>query len=374
MAGLYLHIPFCESRCIYCGFYSTTMQGIKADYVDALCHELTLRGEELPCPIHTIYIGGGTPSCLSLALVKQLLTVVRRVAPEAKEMTMEMNPDDVEDSYIEGIRALGVNRVSMGVQTFDNERLRWMGRRHTAEEAIGAVERLRKHGMDNVSIDLIYGFPGQRVDDWEEDLNKALMLDVEHLSAYALSIEEGTPLHRMWTEGRLEETDEEVSIKMFERLITRMEEAGYEHYEISNFAKIGRRSRHNSSYWTGEPYIGLGAAAHSYDGKRSRKWNVSDVRSYITEIAQDRLPSEGEWLTDVQLFNERLMLSLRTKEGVDKGALMALGGEERYERCRRKVEQLMAKGLLTEDDTAWRLTKEAIFVSDMIIEQLFEED
>ena len=374
MAGLYLHIPFCESRCIYCGFYSTTMQGIKADYVDALCHELTLRGEELPCPIHTIYIGGGTPSCLSLALVKQLLTVVRRVAPEAKEMTMEMNPDDVEDSYIEGIRALGVNRVSMGVQTFDNERLRWMGRRHTAEEAIGAVERLRKHGMDNVSIDLIYGFPGQRVDDWEEDLNKALMLDVEHLSAYALSIEEGTPLHRMWTEGRLEETDEEVSIKMFERLITRMEEAGYEHYEISNFAKKGRRSRHNSSYWTGEPYIGLGAAAHSYDGKRSRKWNVSDVRSYITEIAQDRLPSEGEWLTDVQLFNERLMLSLRTKEGVDKGALMALGGEERYERCRRKVEQLMTKGLLTEDDTAWRLTKEAIFVSDMIIEQLFEED
>ena len=374
MAGLYLHIPFCESRCIYCGFYSTTMQGIKADYVDALCHELTLRGEELPCPIHTIYIGGGTPSCLSLALVKQLLTAVRRVAPEAKEMTMEMNPDDVEDSYIEGIRALGVNRVSMGVQTFDNERLRWMGRRHTTEEAIGAVERLRKHGMDNVSIDLIYGFPGQRIDDWEEDLNKALMLDVEHLSAYALSIEEGTPLHRMWTEGRLEETDEEVSIKMFERLITRMEEAGYEHYEISNFAKKGRRSRHNSSYWTGGPYIGLGAAAHSYDGKRGRKWNVSDVRSYITEIAQDRLPSEGEWLTDVQLFNERLMLSLRTKEGVDKGALMALGGEERYERCRRKVEQLMAKGLLTEDDTAWRLTKEAIFVSDMIIEQLFEED
>ena len=242
MAGLYIHIPFCKSRCIYCGFYSTVDLNLRQQYVDALCKEMTLRPSSEP--IKTIYLGGGTPSQLTISQLRQLFLYINKVyGNDAEEITIEMNPDDVTMEYATILSQLGINRVSMGAQTFDNQRLRFLHRRHQAEQVQQAVNILRGAGIQNISIDLMYGFPNETLDDWKRDIDEALSLNVEERA-------------------------------MYELLMDRLTEAGYEHYEISNFARPGYRSRHNSSYWHDVPYIGLGAAAHSYDLK-SRSWNIA---------------------------------------------------------------------------------------------------
>ena len=315
MSGIYIHIPFCASRCIYCGFYSTTGLELRQKYVDVVCKEMTMR--EISSPIETIYFGGGTPSQLTPEQLRQLFLYINKVyAPHVTEVTIEMNPDDVTPEYAETLSQLGVNRVSMGAQTFNDERLRFLRRRHSSSQVYDAVRILREAGICNISIDLMYGFPDETLDDFRRDIDAALALDVEHISAYCLMIEEGTALHRMGVEA----ADEETERAMYEMLIDCLTAAGYEHYEISNFARPGYRSRHNSSYWNDTPYIGLGAAAHSYDG-HCRSWNVADIRAYIAAIERGELPTECEELDADTKYNDRIATALRTRDGLNLGEL-----------------------------------------------------
>ncbi|MBR6591398.1 MAG: radical SAM family heme chaperone HemW [Prevotella sp.] len=394
MAGLYIHIPFCKSRCIYCGFYSTTRLEQRQKYVDALCKEMILRRGyrsegvkelrssdnteatnnlstcqlvNLSTKINTIYLGGGTPSQLSIAQLEQLFIYINKVYSigDDGEVTMECNPDDITDDYAQAISRLPINRVSMGVQTFDDNRLRFLRRRHSSENVYNAVERLRQAGINNISIDLMYGFPNQTVDEWRLDIEKAISLNVEHISAYSLMFEEGTPLFKMLESNKIEEADEEQSLEMFNSLIDTLTAAGYEHYEISNFAKPGFRSRHNSSYWQGIPYIGIGAAAHSYDIK-TRQWNVSDIDEYIKSIDKGIIPMEYEPIDDDTRYNDTITTALRTAEGID---MTSLSTKHRTH-CHASAETYIAQGLLELKNNRLRITRKGIFVSDMIMSDL----
>ena len=399
MAGIYIHIPFCRSRCIYCGFYSTTALDLRQRYVDALCREMEIRGtghlisgqspDQGPVPpISTIYLGGGTPSQLTFDQLHQLFIYINKVYPltSKKEITIEVNPDDVTDEYAAALRQLPVNRVSMGIQTFDDQRLRFLHRRHTARQAIEAVSILRAAGINNLSIDLMYGFPGETLSDWQSDISAALSLNVEHISAYCLMIEEGTPLHRMLQhngdcplcEQRSELqgdcpqcVDEETERSMYYTLIDRLTAAGYEHYEISNFARPGFRSRHNSSYWNGTPYIGLGAAAHSYD-IQSRSWNIADINAYIEGIERGERLFEEELLDDDTRYNDAVTVGLRTCEGIDLNTLPKKYRDYCMKNARRYLDdgllELSVVGNLT--SPTLHLTRRGLFVSDMVMSDL----
>lgn len=370
MAGLYIHIPFCASRCIYCGFFSTTRHSMHRRYVDALCREIDLRRNYLHDDIHTIYIGGGTPSMLDETLLQQLFSNIDY--RKATEITMECNPDDITPEYAATIGRLPVNRVSMGVQTFDDRRLLFLRRRHSAADIPVAVSRLREAGVDNISIDLIYGFPGQTITEWSHDIDRAIALNVEHLSAYCLTIEEHTPLHEMLQQGKIEETNEELSVGMYETLIDWLTYAGYEHYEISNFAQPGRRSRHNGSYWASTPYIGIGAAAHSFNIV-SRQWNVADIDEYITAIECGEIPMEREMLYPDTQYNDTVMLRLRTCEGIDLTSLCGRFGHDYLESCINAARKYTDDGLLEiTSGNHLKLTRRGLFVSDMIISDLMK--
>ena len=360
MSGIYIHIPFCASRCIYCGFYSTTGLELRQKYVDVVCKEMTMR--EVSSPIETIYFGGGTPSQLTPKQLRQLFLYINKVyAPHVTEVTIEMNPDDVTPEYAETLSQLGVNRVSMGAQTFNDERLRFLRRRHSSSQVYDAVRILREAGICNISIDLMYGFPDETLDDFRRDIDAALALDVEHISAYCLMIEEGTALHRMGVEA----ADEETERAMYEILIDCLTAAGYEHYEISNFARPGYRSRHNSSYWNDTPYIGLGAAAHSYDG-HCRSWNVADIRAYIAAIERGELPTECEELDADTKYNDRIATALRTRDGLNLGEL-----DERHRQyCLTEAQRFIADGLLEIVDNSLRFTRRGLFVSNMVMSEL----
>lgn len=385
MAGIYIHIPFCRSRCIYCGFYSTTALQLRQEYVEAVCRELEKRafeeggrrkekGEYL---INTIYIGGGTPSQLTIGQLRQILDAVyiyNNVAEDA-EVTIEVNPDDVTEDFVRGLSTLPVNRVSMGAQTFDDERLRFLHRRHSASQVSEAVRLLRDAGIRNISVDLMYGFPEESLDDWQHDISSALALNVEHLSAYCLMVEEGTPLYNMYSRTQQESsssshdtslTSEELERAMYETLTDRLEAAGYEHYEISNFARKGYRSRHNSSYWDGTPYIGIGAAAHSYDGN-TRSWNVSDIRKYIDAMTEGKRLFESETIDDDTRYNDLVTVALRTREGLDLRALQPKYRDYAIKNARRFISDGLLQ-LSASDHLA--LTRKGLFVSDMIMSEL----
>ena len=379
MAGIYIHIPFCKSRCIYCAFYSTTDPSLRQRYVDAVCREMVIRGErreERGERIDTIYLGGGTPSQLTADQLRQLFIYINKVyklpppsggVGGGVEVTIECNPDDITPEYAEALSQLPVNRVSMGAQTFDDQRLHFLHRRHTANQVQQAVSRLREAGICNISIDLMYGFPGETLSQWERDIDSALSLDVEHLSAYCLSIEEGTPLYKLHKrDGSFcVICDEETERQMYYLLIDRLTAAGYEHYEISNFAKPGFRSRHNSSYWTDVPYIGLGAAAHSYDGQQ-RRWNIDDINVYIKGIENGEPAYDYELIDDTTRYNDRVMLALRTCEGLDLQSLTPADRDYLLPLANRYI----ADGLLSNDGRRLRLTRSGLFVSDMVISDL----
>lgn len=371
MAGLYIHIPFCESRCIYCGFYSTTLAQLKEQYVEAVCKEAsnTLRFINAFGNFSTVYLGGGTPSQLSPALLHRLfehLEIGDKANSKELEITMECNPDDLTDDYAAALRDLPINRISMGAQTFSDDRLRFLHRRHASRQVSEAVERLRHIGIDNISIDLMFGFPGETLSDWEADIQQALTLQVEHISAYSLMFEEGTPLYALREQGKVKEVDEELSLKMYETLIDRLTEAGFEHYEISNFARPGFHSRHNSSYWDGTPYIGLGAAAHSYDID-SRWWNVSNVREYIRRMKHGESPiEETEVLNDETRYNDAVMTALRTREGLPLERLSESQRQYLLSQARPHLE----RRLITMEDNHLRLTRQGLFVSDMVMSDL----
>ena len=371
MAGLYLHIPFCKSRCIYCGFYSTVGLDLRQKYVNAVCKEMEMRRTE--DAIKTIYLGGGTPSQLTGDQLRQLFYIINKVfGDEAEEVTIECNPDDVTVEFAEALPRLTVNRVSMGAQTFDNKRLQFLHRRHNAEQVPIAVQRLRDAGISNISIDLMYGFPGETQDDWQRDIDAALALDVEHLSAYCLMIEEGTVLYEQMRNEKLEmrnDKAEELERAMYELLIDKLTAAGYEHYEISNFAKPGYRSRHNSSYWHDVPYIGLGAAAHSYDGK-NRSWNVADIKEYIAAIERGERPAEWETLDEDTHYNDRITVALRTSDGLDLNTL----SERHRHYCMKEAQRFIDDGLLQLKGHHLILTRKGLFVSDMVMSELIYVD
>ncbi len=364
MAGIYIHIPFCKSRCIYCAFYSTTDLRWRQRYVDAVCREWQLRSHEMSTPATTVYFGGGTPSQLTPQQLRQLLTAL---PPSAPEVTIEANPDDITPAYAAILSQLSINRVSMGAQTFDDQRLHFLHRRHTSGQVKEAVHHLRNAGIRNISIDLMYGFPGETLSDWERDIDATLALDVEHISAYCLTVEKGTPLFYQMRNEQLEMRNgsEELERAMYERLIDKLEAAGYEHYEISNFAKPGFRSRHNSSYWQDVPYIGLGAAAHSYDGK-CRSWNVSDIRQYMEATERGERLFESETLDDDTHYNDRITVALRTREGLDLTTLSPK--HRRY--CLKEAQRFIDDGELRIDGNHLSLTRKGLFISDYIMSSL----
>ena len=365
MAGLYVHIPFCSSRCVYCGFYSTTGLELRERYVSAVCKEIEMRA----CSekISTIYLGGGTPSQLSIKQLENILSTIyiyNKVESTA-EVTIEVNPDDVNQEFAKALFNMGINRVSMGVQTFDNKRLRFLHRRHNAAQVAQAVETLFKAGFRNISIDLMYGFPNQTLDEWKADIDKALELEVEHISTYCLMYEEGTALYKLLEQGKVSEIDEELERDMYYTLKERLESAGYEHYEISNFAQKGYRSRHNSSYWRGIPYVGIGAAAHSFDIK-TRSWNVADIQKYIEGIEQGKRPYEEEQIDADTRYNDAVTVALRTKEGLDLSTLP----DDKLKYCMENAKRHIEAKLLRLENNHLALTKEGLFVSDMVMSDL----
>uniref|UniRef100_UPI0040299732 radical SAM family heme chaperone HemW n=1 Tax=Prevotella sp. TaxID=59823 RepID=UPI0040299732 len=369
-AGLYVHIPFCASRCVYCGFYSTTSLSLRQRYVDALCREMRML--TFKPKISTIYLGGGTPSQLTHEELNRLFTYIYNVydvAPDA-EVTMECNPDDIHAGMFNG---LSVNRVSMGAQTFSDARLRFLRRRHTAKEVDRAVDTLRHDGIGNISIDLMFGFPDETLDDWKRDVAHAISLRPEHVSAYGLMFEEGTPLYRMLDEGKVKEIDEELSLRMYSELVDTLGAAGYEHYEISNFARFDGervskwRSRHNSSYWHDIPYIGIGAGAHSYY-QATRHWNPDNIIMYMDAIEHGRLPYEEEKIDSDTHYDDIVMTALRTREGI---CLDRLDSSHRAFLL-ANAKAFVDSGLLALENGHLRLTREGINVSNRIMSDLMD--
>ena len=312
MAGLYIHIPFCKKRCLYCDFFSTTQLARRKEYVEALLKEIAMRRNEASEPIQTVYIGGGTPSTLDAADIEKIIRAVG--LQEAEEVTMEMNPGDATREYLRALRQTGINRLSIGIQSFQDELLQLIDRRHNAQQAIDAVRMAQEVGFDNISVDLMYALPTQTMAQWEADIETALSLDVQHISSYGLMYEEGTALTKMMENGELEAIDEDTENTMYDRLCERLKQAGFVHYEVSNFALPGREAKHNSNYWNGTPYIGVGAGAHSYIGK-VRSWNPDDLDTYIQGMNDGSLKRESETLSDEDLYNEQIMLGLRTSKG-----------------------------------------------------------
>ena len=372
MAGIYIHVPFCKTRCIYCDFYSTTRSEWKGRYIEALCKELEMRYTYLKGkPIETLYFGGGTPSQLDEKDFRKVFDTVRRIygMENCHEITLEANPDDLCPEYLQMLSELPFNRISMGIQTFDDTTLKLLKRRHNAAQAIRAVELCRAHGFRNISIDLIYGLPGETTERWEKDLQQAIALDVEHISAYHLIYEEGTPIYKMLQKHQVEEVDEDSSARFFTLLIDRLREAGYEHYEISNFCKPGMYSRHNTAYWKGLPYLGCGPSAHSFNAE-TREWNTASLEGYIKSIEEGQRSSETEILDKVTRYNEYIMTSLRTMWGVSLTYTEEAFSTELRQYCTKMAAPYLQSHKLEMQADRLHLTREGIFVSDGIISDL----
>ena len=371
MAGIYIHIPFCKQRCSYCAFYSTTLYNIRERYVDALCKEIAQRKEYAGCTtIETIYLGGGTPSTLTMEQLQKICCTIystHNVSPTA-EVTIECNPDDLTPDFLAQLKQLPFNRISMGVQSFNDAQLKRLGRRHNADKARQAVDNARTAGYDNISIDLIFALPGSTITEWEHDLDSAIALSPDHLSAYNLTYEEGTPLHRALERGDFAELSEEENIEQFQLLIAKLKEAGYRHYEISNFALPGRESRHNSSYWNDTPYIGCGAAAHSYDGT-SRQWNIADIQEYIKGIEEGNPNFEIEQLTEEERYNDTILTRLRTAKGIPLEWMKEKFSARLNSYMRHVADKEIALGNLKEVDGHLSLTEKGIFISDAVIRE-----
>ena len=372
MAGIYLHTPFCKRRCIYCDFFSTTQSEKKPAYVHALCQELDMRKNYLKGEdIETIYVGGGTPSQLTQEELEEIFSTLYNIykVKEDAEITLEANPDDLTPEYVHMLRSLPINRISMGIQTFQEETLKLLHRRHTARQAIEAFQRCREAGFQNISIDLMYGLPGETLDSWKEDLQQAIALRPEHISAYHLIYEEGTTLWKLKEQHQVEEADEDLSVTLFRTLIDELTRAGYEHYEISNFCMPGLHSRHNSSYWTGKKYLGCGPSAHSFNGT-SRQWNVASLDKYIHAIQQGKLDYEIEELDIYTQYNDFVITAIRTHWGMSLSQLRSTYGEELYRYCLRMAKPHLAQGVLEMKEDILKLTKEGIFISDGIMSDL----
>ncbi len=372
MAGIYVHIPFCRKLCNYCNFYHLISPGDNTEFIKALLHETEIRQDYVKNEsVSTIYIGGGTPSVLSVKELESVLNYLKThfSVEQDSEVTIELNPEDVNSRYLEGLQRLGFNRISLGIQSWRDGDLKMLNRRHKSEKAEKSLREVIDTGFENISVDLIYGIPGMGIKDWESNINKTLDYNIKHLSAYHLTIEHGTVFGKMKEKGLIKEVDEELSIAEFNMLIKKAESAGFIQYEISNFSKKGYYSVHNSNYWKQVPYIGLGPSAHSFNGY-SRQWNISDVAKYIKQLKEGKQFYEKEELDTRTRFNEYIMTSLRTMWGIDLNYVEKRFEKEGYDYIVNMSDKFIDYGMIKREKTNLVLTNQGKMISDNIISEL----
>jgi len=375
MSGIYIHIPFCRRKCHYCNFFSLASLKYKERFLGALKEEIFLRKKYLDGkPIESIYIGGGTPSILKIPEIEGILEDLRKyfILSENREITMEANPDDLDAGIFREYLAIGINRLSIGVQSFFDDDLEYLNRIHSGQRAEEAVRQAKDAGFSNISIDLIYGIPTLTAEKWQKNLEKAFSLEVSHISTYSLTVEPKTALDLLIRKKKLPGPGEEQILEHFRILLRMMKEQEFEHYEISNFCKNGFYSRHNSMYWQGGPYLGLGPSAHSYNGT-SRQWNISNIVQYIDQINRNEPFFESEELTPVQQYNEYVMVSLRTMWGCDLNTIGERFGEEAVAHFSRLAARYLTSGELVEKTGIYYLTDEGKLFADGIAADLFLE-
>jgi oxygen-independent coproporphyrinogen-3 oxidase len=372
MAGIYIHIPFCRQKCYYCDFYKTVNTSLQHDFIGALKNEAKVRKNYLNDEtVETIYFGGGTPSVLTAPEIAEILAVLNdefKVNSDA-EITFEANPDDLSNDYLKALKREGINRLSIGIQAFQNRHLEKMNRRHNAAQAVEAIENAAKNGFSNLSADLIYGLPDLTPKEWEESLNQMFRLPVKHLSAYHLTYHEGTAFYTWLKKGTLKELKEAESVAQFNTLVDLSIANGFEHYEISNLAKDQLYSRHNTAYWMGTKYLGLGPSAHSYDGV-SRRWNDSSVEAYRKAQANNQTYFEEEKLSENDQYNEYILTRIRTKWGVSEKELEQRFGSEKANYFSRQLARYNNTGVLQINNETITLTRKGLFVSDEIMADL----
>ncbi len=373
MAGIYIHIPFCKKACHYCNFHFSTSLASKEGMMKAIGKEAQLRNGYLSEKVETVYFGGGTPSLLTPAELQSILTQLRQtfIITTDAEITIETNPDDITEEKLLGWKEAGINRLSIGIQSFFEEDLQWMNRAHNAEQAKQSIELAQKNGFHNITIDLIYGAPGLTDEKWLHNINTALALQIPHLSCYALTVEPKTALSKKIETGQLPDVDTDTQARQFAILSSQLQKTGFEHYEISNFALPGYRSKHNSSYWQGKPYLGLGPSAHSFNGN-SRQWNIANNALYQQAIEQGTIPFEEEILTTTQQLNEYIMTSLRTIEGISLQNIRNRWGKEKEAVLQHTAEKYIASHKLLLENDVITLTEEGKFFADGIASDLFQ--
>ena len=372
MAGIYIHIPFCQQKCYYCDFYKTVNTSLTGSFINALLKELTLRknyieGEK----IETIYFGGGTPSVLNKEELQQIISFLNNTFDIVSdvEITLEANPDDLLPDYLEMLFRIGINRLSIGIQAFQNEHLKKMNRRHNVQQAVQSVENAALTGFKNISLDLIYGLPELTSKQWNEALCQVFALPFQHLSAYHLTYHKGTPFYAWLKNGKLREISENESVKQFNMLIDTAEMYGFEQYEISNFAKNFMYSKHNSSYWSGKKYIGVGPSAHSFNGDE-RQWNISNLESYIHAVENGLPYFEVEQLSENEKFNEFILIRLRTKWGISISETEQKFGKEKTVLIEKELHKYQKSGFIKEHENRFSFTREGMFISDKILSNL----
>lgn len=372
MAGIYIHIPFCKRACHYCNFHFSTSAHTYESFINALLQEIDLQQNYLSQTVSTIYFGGGTPSILPAANIETIIARLRKnfIIEHDAEITIEANPDDITQQKLEEWKQTGINRLSIGVQSFLQQDLVWMNRAHNVQQSFDCIALAQKAGFNNLTIDLIYGTPTLSNEAWEKNVETAIALQIPHLSCYALTVEPKTALDKLIKQKTLADVDTEQQARHFELLMQWMNEAGYEHYEISNFAKPGFRSRHNSSYWQGKPYIGFGPSAHSFNGL-SRQWNVSNNALYIQSLTEGLVPFEAEVLTSAQQLNEYIMTSLRTIEGISLQKVKQDFGNDKYEYIIKTSLPHFTRQHLTVENDYLKTTIEGKLLADGIAADLF---
>ncbi len=369
MAGIYLHIPFCKQACHYCDFHFSTSQNLRLEIIQCLQKELEMQRTYLNEPIETVYFGGGTPSVLTSSEIAHLLQTVKdnfEIADQI-EITLEANPDDLSDDYLIKIKDVGINRLSIGVQSFDSNILQFLNRAHNDQQAHACIEMAKRIGFDNISIDLIYGIPGRDNGLWEADLDLLINYNPNHISAYCLTIEPKTVFGNWSKKGKLETVSDDFSATQFDLMLGKLEKAGYEQYEVSNFSKPGAYSKHNTSYWQQKPYLGIGPSAHSYN-LVSRQYNVSNNVAYVKALKNNVIPFTAEALSDTDKINDYLLTTLRTKWGSEMNRLLSWGYYPDWE----YIEQLQKAELLEYGKEVLILTKKGWLLADEITAKLFK--
>ena len=371
MASIYIHIPYCKQACHYCNFYFSTKLKSKSQLLNALQKEIIIKQKDINDTINSVYIGGGTPSVFSFPELEKIITLIKNNfnIDNDVEVTIEINPDDINNGQLDDYKKIGFNRLSIGVQSFIDKELKLMNRRHNVRQAILLLEDVSKK-FKNFSIDLIYGIPGSNINNWKKNIQTALSFNPSHISAYALTIEEKTVFFNWIKNKKINKLNEKIIYDQFEYLVEKLEKSGFEHYEISNFAKNKKYSVCNKSYWNGDKYFGFGPSAHSFDGKL-RSWNKASIHKYITSINEGKLPYKTEKLTQIDRYNEYIMFGLRTNRGISKKNILDNFGLDFFKEFIGKVNKHLNLNNLFEDGDFIKSSRKSLFIIDGIISDFF---